>query len=88
MATYYTWTELTVPNQAAKGQFKRIPVGKEVTQSEVGKDWDDFLAAGVIRTMEYPKDILTTESPRNAILRKANEEIKKLSDPFKHELEA
>lgn len=88
MATYYTWTDITVPNSAVKGSFKKIPVGKEVSKSDVGDDWDGFLAAGVIRSTPYPKDVRTSESPRNAILRKANEEMKKASEPFKHELEA
>ncbi len=88
MTTFYAWTEITVPNSAVKGAFITIPVGKEVTKSQVGeKDWDNLLAAGVIRTTEYPKGVLTSESPRNAILRKASEQMKKANEPFKHELE-
>lgn len=88
MTTHYAWTDITVPNSAVKGAFRTIKVGKEVTQSEVGeKDWSDLLAAGVIRTTPYPEGVLTSESPRSAILRQANEKIKELSEPFKHELE-
>jgi hypothetical protein len=88
MTTFYAWTDITVPNKVVEGSFVTIPVGKEVSKSDIGKDWDDFLAAGVIRTTPFPKDILTSESPRNAILRKANEMMKKASEPYKHELEA
>lgn len=88
MTTYYAWTDITVENSAVKGSFKTIPVGKEVTKSEIGeKDWDDLLAAGVIRTTEYPKGVLTSESPRSAILRQASEAMKKANEPFRHELE-
>jgi len=88
MATYYAWTNLTVPDKITKGAFITIPVGKEVSKSDVGDDWNDFLAAGVIRSTPYPDNVLTSESPRNAILRQANEVMKKASEPFKHELEA
>lgn len=88
MTTFYTWTDITVPDKVNKGAFVTIPVGTEVTKSDVGDDWNDFRAAGVIRTTEYPKDVMSTESPRNAALRKANEALKKASEPYKHELEA
>lgn len=88
MTTFYTWTNITVPDKVNNGKFVTIPVGKEVSKSDVGRDWDDFLAAGVIRSTPYPEEVLTSESPRNAILRKANEMMKKASEPYKHELEA
>lgn len=88
MTTFYTWTDITVPDKVNKGAFRTIPVGTEVTKADVGDDWSDFRAAGVIRPTKYPEGVLSTESPRNAILRKANEAMKAASEPYKHELEA
>lgn len=89
MAEHFAWAPITAPDTVkGKGAFLTIPAGDKVSKSQIGdKDWDTLIAAGVIRTRPYPTDIRHTESPRTAQLRKANDEMKRLQDPFAHELD-
>jgi len=84
----YAWSSIIVEDKVTKNKFTRIPIGSKVTKSEVGADYDNLVACGVLRKQPYPKDVRTDESPRNAQLRKLNEEREKLEQSFTgHELD-
>lgn len=88
MADLIAWAPITAPDKVTKGKWITIPVGAKVSRNDLPEgEFDNLVAAGVLRKKQYPKDIRSDESPRNAILRKVNEEIKTLSEPFKHELD-
>lgn len=85
---FYAWAPITVPDPVTEGKFVMIKVGERVSKSNIGDaDWKPLIAAGVLRTKKYPSDIKTGESPRNAMLRKANEAMKEAQEAFISELD-
>lgn len=80
---HYAWAPITVADKVTKGAFVTIPVGEKVSRSQIGEaDWKPLVAAGVIRRSKYPKDVKVGESPRTAMLRKANEAMEKAKAAF------
>ena len=78
---YYAWSPI-------EGDGIKFKVGDEVTKDSLGENtFSDLVACGVLRKQKYPEGVRSDESPRNAMLRKLNDEIKKVEDGFDNPLE-
>lgn len=86
---YYVWSPITVADSVVKAKIHQIPVGTEVKPSEFPKDWETLRESGAVRVTPYPENVRVSESPREAELRRINEEVKRLTSNFdyRHELE-
>lgn len=76
---YYAWSPITADG-------KKFKIGDEVTKDDLPDDFDNLVASGVLRKQKYPSDIRSDESPRNAMLRKLNDEVKKVQEGFDNPL--
>lgn len=71
------WTRILVNDK--DGKAKTINPGDTVSATDVGGDDELELLReeGVVRDEKFPDNVAPSESPRTALLRKANEEFEK-----------
>ena len=75
----YAWSNIKLAHR------KVIRAGSEVTKDDVGDDWKEFNANGVIRKEPLPKNMKAGESPKTAMLRAAREQFESAQEPYQAE---
>lgn len=69
---YYAWSRITVKDK--DGQIHLTKIGVEIKPDMFNtRDWAQLREAGSIRTVPYPTNIRSSESPRSAQLRQIRE---------------